>query len=62
MGRTADYVLRDHKECIDLFITASMEARIKAVCRRRGCDRATAAKYIKDNLALSATTLYCSTT
>lgn len=46
VGRTADYVLRDHKECIDLFITASMEARIKAVCRRRGCDRATATKYI----------------
>ena len=35
VGRASDYVLRDMK-CLNVFITASMESRIKFVCERDG--------------------------
>lgn len=47
VGRTADYVLRDHKDTVNLFITANIDQRIQRVCKRRDCDRATARKFIK---------------
>ena len=34
VGRTADYVLRDYKNVINVFITANIDDRIKAVCKR----------------------------
>ncbi len=46
VGRTADYVLRDYKNVINIFITANIDDRIKAVCHRRNIDRATARKFI----------------
>lgn len=46
VGRTADYVLRDSKDTVNLFITANMDQRIQRVCKRHGFDRATARKYI----------------
>jgi cytidylate kinase len=46
VGRTADYVLRDSKDTVNIFITASMDQRIQRVCKRHGFDRATARKYI----------------
>ena len=46
VGRTADYVLRDYKNVINIFITANIDDRIKAVCQRRNIDRATARKFI----------------
>ncbi len=46
VGRTADYVLRDRKECVNIFITGDIDDRIKRVCNRRGCDRSTARKLI----------------
>ena len=35
VGRTADYVLRDYKNVINIFITANIDDRIKAVCKRK---------------------------
>lgn len=48
VGRCADYVLRDFKNVINIFITADIDQRIQAVCKRHGCDRATARKIIAD--------------
>ncbi len=46
VGRTADYVLRDCKNTVSIFITANLDERIKAVCKRHDFDPATARKYI----------------
>lgn len=46
VGRCADYVLRDYKNVVNIFITADMDDRIKNVCERHVCDRATARKII----------------
>lgn len=46
VGRTADYVLRDYKNTVSVFIIANIDQRIKAVCKRHNFDRATARKYI----------------
>lgn len=46
VGRTADYVLRDSKDTVSVFITANLDHRIQRVCKRHGFDRATARKYI----------------
>ncbi len=46
MGRTADYVLRDRKNTVSIFITANMDHRIQRVCKRHNLDRAAARKYI----------------
>ncbi len=46
VGRTADYVLRDCKNTVSVFITANLDERIKAVCKRHDFDRDTARKYI----------------
>ncbi len=47
VGRTADYVLRDYKNTVNVFITANLDERIKAVCKRHDFDPATARKYIR---------------
>ena len=49
VGRTADYVLRDYKNVINIFITADIDDRIKAVCKRKNIDRATARKFIENH-------------
>ncbi len=46
VGRCADYVLRDHAEATNVFITASMEWRIAQVSKRHQCDEQTAHKII----------------
>lgn len=46
VGRTADYVLRDFKNVINIFITANIEHRVTHVAERMRCDRATARKFI----------------
>lgn len=54
VGRTADYVLRDYKNTVSVFITANLDHRIQRVCKHHGFDRATARKYIhskEDNRA-----------
>lgn len=47
VGRTADYVLRDYKNTVSIFITANIDQRIQRVCKRYNCDRSTARKEIK---------------
>ena len=49
VGRTADYVLRDYKNVINIFITANIDDRIKAVCKRKDIDRASARKFIESH-------------
>ena len=49
VGRTADYVLRDYKNVINIFITANIDDRIKAVCKRKNIDRASARKFIESH-------------
>lgn len=54
VGRTADYVLRDYKNTVSVFITANLDHRIQRVCKRHSFDQATARKYIhskEDNRA-----------
>lgn len=46
VGRCADYVLRDLSNAVSVFVTADMDKRLQQVCRRKGCDRATARKII----------------
>ena len=45
LGRASDYVLRD-MECLDVFICAPLEDRVKRVCERTGMEAAEAEKYI----------------
>jgi len=45
LGRASDYVLRD-LECLDVFICAPLEARIKRVCERTAMQPEEAEKFI----------------
>lgn len=46
VGRTADYVLRDFKNVINIFITANIEHRVTQVAKRMGIERTAARKFI----------------
>ncbi len=46
VGRTADYVLRDYKNVVNIFITADFEKRVQRVAERHGLDAEAARKYI----------------
>lgn len=46
VGRCADYVLREHKNMVTVFITADMEERVANICRRHGCSAEEAGKII----------------
>lgn len=39
IGRCSDYILRDRTDCLDIFICAPMEERIKLVCERENLSR-----------------------
>ena len=47
IGRCADYVLRDRDNVVNIFITANIEDRLKAVMERDECDVYTAMKILK---------------
>ena len=47
VGRCADYVLRDFKECVNIFVTASMDFRIDHVAERHQCSREEARRIIE---------------
>ena len=49
VGRTADYVLREYENEVNVFITADMEDRIRAVSGRRGITPEAARKYIESH-------------
>lgn len=36
VGRCADYILRNHPRCVNLFISATPEARVERLCAARG--------------------------
>lgn len=37
IGRCADYILRDRTDCLNVFIYAPDEERIKTICDVKGC-------------------------
>lgn len=37
VGRCADYILRDHPRCVNVFVTAHDSDRCERICRRQGC-------------------------
>ncbi len=47
VGRCADYVLREQKNTVNIFITASMKFRIDQVMAKQHCDSDTARKLIE---------------
>ena len=47
IGRCADYVLRDRDNVVNIFITANIEDRLKAVMERDECAEYTAMKILK---------------
>ncbi len=47
IGRCADYVLRDRDNVVNIFITANIKDRLKAVMERDECDEYTAMKILK---------------
>lgn len=46
VGRCADYILRNHKQKVDLFITADLEERVERVAQRHQMSQEEARKYI----------------
>ena len=55
VGRCADYVLREQKNVVNIFITANLSERIKAVMERHDCNAEEARKIInhKENARAS---------
>ena len=47
VGRCADYVLREHRNMVTVFVTADIDERIKNVCHRRNCSPDEARKLIE---------------
>ncbi|WP_297243799.1 cytidylate kinase-like family protein [uncultured Prevotella sp.] len=47
VGRCADYVLRDFKNVVNVFITANMDDRISEIRKRKECTEAEAMKLIE---------------
>ncbi len=47
VGRCADYVLRDHKNCINIFICAGLEDRVSRIARKYDISERKAADKIK---------------
>ncbi|MBR1687709.1 MAG: cytidylate kinase-like family protein [Prevotella sp.] len=47
VGRCADYILRERKDVVNVFITASMDHRIEQIMNKQKIDRAAARKYIE---------------
>ena len=48
VGRCADYILRDYKDLVSVFILGDMDERLKCLERRQGLDEAEAKKKIKE--------------
>ncbi len=54
VGRCADYVLRDFKNTVSVFVTADLDERIARVCKRHGCNADEAKKIIENKEASRA--------
>lgn len=48
VGRTADYVLRDRQDVVNVFITANLEERITTIMERHAFSHDEARKYIEN--------------
>lgn len=48
VGRCADYILRDRRDLVSVFILGDMDERLKCLERRQGLDVAAARKKIKE--------------
>ena len=48
VGRCADYILRDHPRCVNVFVVADKEDRIRRICEADSCDRSAAEKKIEN--------------
>ena len=48
VGRCADYVLRNNKNVVNVFITANIEDRVSERCKRKKCNEEEAVKIIED--------------
>jgi cytidylate kinase len=48
VGRTADYILRDHPRCINIFVHASIEDRIRRIMNRGDCASAEQARALAE--------------
>lgn len=46
IGRCADYILRNKSNCVNFFITANREDRIKRICKEKNVDADSAASII----------------
>lgn len=55
VGRCADYILRDHKNMVSIFITADIENRVSRVMERNKCSRDEAMKTITNGEEKRAT-------
>lgn len=47
LGRCADYILRDYKNTLNIFISADLRSRIEAVMKRNACSEEEAKKLIQ---------------
>lgn len=47
VGRCADYILRDKRRCVNLFIHAPVEVRVKTVMEQQSLPRAEAAELVR---------------
>ena len=54
VGRCADYVLRDRKNVLNVFITASMDFRVQQIMAKQKLDRVQARKFIEQREAKRA--------
>lgn len=48
VGRCADYILRDRKDLVRVFILGDMDSRLKCLEKRQGLDEVTAKRTIKE--------------
>ena len=48
VGRCSDYVLREKKNLVNIFISADTESRLNRICERHQCDRNAALKIISN--------------
>ena len=54
VGRCADYVLRERKDVVSVFVTASMDFRIQQIMAKQELDRPQARKFIEQREAKRA--------
>lgn len=53
IGRCADYILRDRDDCLNIFVYAPEEERVKTVMEVKGCTEEAAKKLIQENDAMN---------